>query len=149
MLIPALAVVVGVAVQAQTEPKKIPDGSVEIVASGCLKGRVFTATGRPEGEGVSRGPDVTGRSFRVAAPREVMDAVKKHNGDLVEVVGVVRESSLADNAPGMKVGGNTRVVVGAPTTVGDPRARPPVGNVVVMDVSSVRYLSDSCPIARD
>jgi hypothetical protein len=113
---------------------------------GCLKGRVFTATAAPEGENVRRGPDVTGHHFRVSAPKEVMSQIKAHDGHLVVVVGIVRKSALNDQGLGMKVGG-TRVVIGAPG--GDPgrmNAQQPMGGLPVMDVSSVQYLSDSCPI---
>ncbi len=146
-----LLVIALVPQEAEKQPeKKIPSDSVEIFASGCLKGRVFTATGQREGENVSRGPDVTGRSFRLAGPREVMDVVKEHDGDYVEVVGLVRKSALPDNEPGKRIG-NTRVAIGV-----GPRTDPtnmqarnmPVANYVVMDATAVRYLSDSCPIAR-
>jgi hypothetical protein len=85
---PLILLVIALAPQdTEKQPeKKIPSDSVEIVASGCLKGRVFTATGQRVGENVSRGPDVTGRSFRLAGPRDVMDVVKDHDGDYVEVV---------------------------------------------------------------
>ena len=48
----------------QQEPgtKKIPSDSVEVGARGCLKGRVFAAGERAEGEGVQLGPDIAGRS---------------------------------------------------------------------------------------
>jgi hypothetical protein len=133
--------------QAQTpESKPVPKDSVEIATRGCLKGRVFTATPRPEDEGTTLGPDVTGRHFRVAGPREVMDDVKKYDGNLVEVVGLVKKSDLADYGTGMKVGG-ARVMIGAPGT--DPTrmsTRTPTGSVPVMDLTAVRYLSDVCPL---
>ncbi len=135
------------ALQPQTpESKPVPKDSVEIATRGCLKGRVFTATPRPEDEGVTLGPDVTGRHFRVAGPREVMDEVKKYDGDLVEVVGLVKKSDLADYGTGMKIG-SSRVIIGAPGT--DPsrmNTRTPTGGVPVMDLTAVRFLSDVCPI---
>ena len=69
------------------DTKAIPKDSVEVTSRGCFKGRVFTGTGQPEGEGVVRGPDVTGRHFRVNGPRDVMDVVKQNDGHLVEIVG--------------------------------------------------------------
>jgi hypothetical protein len=130
------------------ERKPIPPDSVEIAAVGCLKGRVFTATERPEAENVMRGPDVTGRTFRVNGKKDVMDAIKKYNKGYVELVGIVRTSALADNPPGKRVG-NTRVILGAPPLSNDPARihNEPIGApVVVMDVSSVRLLSGSCPV---
>ena len=130
----------------EAETKKIPKDSVEIATRGCLKGRVFTATPAPEGEGVRRGPDVTGHHFRVSAPKDLMKVVKEHNGHLVEVVGLIRKSALSDSGIGMKVGG-TRVVIGAPGTDPDRTMyNHPVGNVNVMDLTSIGFLSNDCPI---
>jgi hypothetical protein len=134
--------------QRPPESKPVPSGSVEIATTGCLKGRVFTATEPPE-ENMRRGPNVTGRSFRLAGPREVMNAVKTHDGDLVQIVGIVRQVDLRSTGPSTTIG-NTRVGVSAPRT-GDPMqsARQPISDgIAVMDASSVRFLSDTCPIAR-
>jgi hypothetical protein len=128
------------------ETKKIPDDSVEIATTGCLKGRVFTAT-QPREDFMRRGPNVTGRSFRLNGPRKLIDLVKTHDGDLVEIVGLVRKNDLRDTAPGARVG-NTRVVIGAPRS-GDPMqsARVPISEgIAVMDATSIRYLDDRCPI---
>ena len=128
------------------EEKKIPDDSVEIATTGCLKGRVFTAT-QPREDFMRRGPNVTGRSFRLNGPRKLIDLVKTHDGDLVEIVGLVRKNDLRDTAPGARVG-NTRVVIGAPRS-GDPMqsARTPISEgIAVMDATSIRYLDDRCPI---
>ena len=128
------------------EAKKIPKDSVEIATRGCLKGRVFTAVPAPEGEGVRRGPDVVGRHFRVSGPKDVMKSVKEHNGHLVEVIGLVRKSALSDQGIGMKMG-KTRVVIGAPGTDPDRSMyNHPVANVDVMDVTSIGFLSNACPI---
>ncbi len=143
--------ILAVALSGQEPEKKVPADSLEIVANGCLKGRVFTATGQRTDENVSRGPDVTGRSFRLSGPKAVMSSVKAQDGHLVEIVGLVRKSALPDNAPGARIG-NTRVVIGGNPQRSDPtsmQARSmPVGNYVVMDVTAVRYLSDDCPIDR-
>jgi hypothetical protein len=129
----------------EVEPKKVPNDSVEIATRGCMKRRVFTAIPPPEGEGVIHGPDVTGRHFRVAGSHEVMKIVKQHNGHLVQVVGLVRKSALSDNGIGMKVGG-TRVVIGAPGADPDRMYAHPVANVAVMDITSIGFLSEECPI---
>ena len=147
-----LAVVLPAAVPAQgqqnPETKKVPDDSVEIATTGCLKGRVFTAT-QPREDFIRRGPNVTGRSFRLNGPRPLMDMVKTHDGDLVEVVGLVRKNDLRDNAPGVRVG-NTRIGIGAPRS-GDPMqsARVPISEgIAVMDATSIRVVDERCPIVR-
>lgn len=143
----ALALLLSAAPQQSPESKPVPKDSVEIATRGCLKGRVFTATPRPSDEGVTKGPDVTGRHFRVAGKRDVMDLVKKYDGQLVEVVGIVLKSAVSDEGMGMKIGG-ARVMIGAPGS--DPTRMntrtAPVGGVPTMDLSAVRFLSESCPI---
>ncbi|HEY8548409.1 MAG TPA: hypothetical protein VIL35_00520 [Vicinamibacterales bacterium] len=145
----AAALPLTAAAQQPPERKDVPDDSVEIVTTGCLKGRMFTATVPPE-ESMRRGPNVAGRNFRLSGPREVMDEVKRHDGHLVQVVGIVRKSALADYTPGARVG-NTRVVIGMPRTgnpMGSP-GRPPVSDApAVMDTTWIRYISDTCPIPR-
>jgi hypothetical protein len=128
------------------ETRKVPSDSVEIEARGCIKGRVFTGTGQPDEERTSKSPDVTGKSFRVTGPKEVMDLVKKYNGQYVEILGIVRKAALDDQGIGMRVGG-ARVVIGAPggdpTRMNAPAAAP---SVAAMDVVAVRLLSDRCPL---
>jgi hypothetical protein len=131
--------------QQAPEKKKVPDDSVELSARGCLKGRVFAAMARTEDEGTALGPDVGGRSFRVAAPRTVMNDVKKHDGHWVSVLGIVRKADLSEPMLGTRIG-NTRVIVGQPGR--DPmRANLPTpAPVPVMDVASVQFLGEECPI---
>ena len=132
----------------EPETKKIPSDSVEIATTGCLKGRVFTAT-QPREDFMRRGPNVTGRSFRLNGPRAVIDVVKTHDGDLVEIIGLVRKMDLRDNAPGARIG-NTRVRIGAPRS-GNPMqsAQQPISEgIAVMDATSIRVLDDRCPIVR-
>ena len=134
--------------QRPPESKPVPADSVEIATTGCLKGRVFTATEPPE-ENMRKGPNVTGRSFRLAGPKELMNIVKEHDGDLVQVVGLIRRSDMAPAGPSARIG-NTKVTIGAPRS-GDPMqsARQPISEgIAVMDTSSVRYLSETCPIPR-
>ena len=151
-----IAVLLPIAAQAQEpqepppapEGRKIPDDSVEIATTGCLKGRVFTAT-QPREDFMRRGPNVTGRSFRLNGPKPVMEVVKTHDGSLVEIIGLVRKNDLRDSGVGARIG-NTKVVIGAPRS-GDPMqsARAPVPEgIAVMDASSINPLDDRCPIAR-
>jgi hypothetical protein len=130
---------------AAQETKRIPNDSVEVEARGCLKGRVFTATSLPEDENVRRGPDVSGHSFRVAGKRDVMDLVKKYDGQWVQVVGIVRRAALDDQGVGLKVG-RGRVTIGPG---GDPTRMSPgamVPSVPTMDLTSVRFLLERCPL---
>lgn len=129
------------------EARKVPTDSVEVEARGCLKGRVFTGTGQPDEERTSKGPDVTGKSFRVTGDKDAMSLVKKYNGQFVEIVGIVRKAALDDQGIGMRVGRGGRVVIGAPgmdpTRMNSPAVAP---NVAAMDVIAVRLLADRCPL---
>src|ERR671912_190396 len=91
-----LAALLSLASAQSQESRTVPKDSVEVDARGCLKGRVFTATAPSEEERPVKGPDITGRHFRVTADRDVMDLVKKYNGQFVEFVGVVRKAALDD-----------------------------------------------------
>jgi hypothetical protein len=144
-----LALVLSLLAVAPQESRKIPSDSVEVEARGCLKGRVFTATAPNEEERTQKGPDITGRNFRVTGEREVMDLVKKYNGQFVEIVGIVRKASLDDQGLGMKVGRGARVVIGAPG--GDPtrmNSTATAPSVASMDMIAVRLLSDRCPLSQ-
>jgi hypothetical protein len=148
LLVAALAVAPAAVAQDQ-EPKPVPKGSVQLAVNGCLKGRVFTAVKPREEEAPRQGPDVTGQHFRVAGKKDVMKLVKAHQGHFVEVVGLVKTSALADNAAGKRVG-NTTIKMGPGPRSSDPIYRQSgmagVDNVAMMDLLSVRYLSDACPI---
>ena len=129
------------------ETRKVPSDSVEVEARGCLKGRVFTGTGQPDEERTSKSPDVTGKSFRVTGDKDVIDLVKKYNGQYVEILGIVRKAALDDQGIGMRVGRGGRVVIGAPgmdpTRMNSPATAP---SVAAMDVIAVRLLADRCPL---
>lgn len=141
----------GVALAAQQEAPPPKKGETRLVVTGCLTGRILTATRNPDERAeIVTGPDVIGRSFRVAGPKPVTAALKKYNGGLVEVTGTVKTSDLAER-PGFDMG-RTRVTVGmAPGT--DP-SRPgsavstPVANYVVLDATAVRQLPGDCPIRK-
>jgi hypothetical protein len=131
----------------EQETRTVPKDSVEVDARGCVKGRVFTATGQPPDERTVKGPDITGLSFRMTGKKDVMDAVKGYNGQYVEVVGIVRRAALDDQGVGMRIGRGTRVVIGAPgidpTRMNTPSAAP---SVAAMDLVAIRLLAERCPI---
>jgi hypothetical protein len=134
-------------IAAGQETRTVPKDSVEVDARGCLKGRVFTGTGQAAEEHSVKGPDITGHHFRVTGKKDVMDLVKRYNGQYVEVVGIVRRAALDDQGLGMRVGRGARVVIGAPgsdpTRMNTPSAAP---SVAAMDLIAIRVLADRCPV---
>jgi hypothetical protein len=135
-LVAALAVPQATQDSKQERPR-VPEDSIELMVIGCLKGRVLKTVSNRQRD-VEVGPFVGERSFRLAGKREVMDDVKKHNGHLVEVVGIVKRSALDDK--GVKVGAATI----RPGTPSAGRMPSPAENVDVMDATSVRLRSTSC-----
>ena len=129
----------------QQETRPVPNDSMAVGARGCLKGRVFTATSVIEHEGALRGPDITGRRFRINGKKEITNLVKQHNGHLVEVTGIVRKADLSGEGVGFKVGG-ARVVIGAQGTNPAAQNRPPAPPTIpTMDALSVVFVQDHCP----
>ena len=137
-LLVAVLFAVSAAQEGQDSPK-VPKDSVELTVIGCLQGRILSTVERREVD-VQRGPNVGARTFRVNGKKEVMDEVKKRNHQLVEVVGLVKRSSLDDQ--GVKSG---RVAIsGGPPVAGTGRLPTGAENVPVMDVSSVTLRATSC-----
>lgn len=127
------------------QERKVPKDSVELVVHGCLKGRVLTILPPQEVHGPVRGPNLEGRNFRLAGRKDIMQAVKRYDRQLVEVAGLVRQNDVTPVEPGFTAG-RTRVIIGAPSQAGTA-GRPPMGpGVAVMDATSVRLLSERCPI---
>jgi hypothetical protein len=119
------------------EKPTVPKDSIELTVIGCLKGRVLsTVANRPKD--TESGPFVGAHSFRLAGKREVMDEVKKHDGHLVEVVGIVKRSALDDK--GVKIGPATI----RPASPSSGRMPSPAENVDVMDATAVRLRSTAC-----
>ena len=118
------------------ERPPIPQDSIELTVIGCLKGRVLATVANRQVDTESS-PFVGARSFRLAGKKDVMDEVKKHNGHLVEVVGIIKRSALDDQ--GVKIG-NATISPASPSG----RLPSPAENVDVMDATAVRLRSTSC-----
>ena len=137
-------VALGLAVP-QESPKerpRVPKDSVELVVTGCLKGRVLAVSSTRYVDTQS-GPIVRARSFRLQAKKEIMEDVKREDGHLVDVIGLVRKSALME--PGVRIGKGIVIGGGPPVAGSGAGMRPaPSEYVPVMDVSSVRLRSNSC-----
>src|SRR5436190_14635355 len=83
------------------EKPKVPSDSIELVVSGCLKGRVLAVSDARQTDTQS-GPIVRSKSFRLAGKGDVMEEVKKEDGHFVEVTGIVKRSAL--DGKGVKIG---------------------------------------------
>jgi hypothetical protein len=144
-MIPLLLVALLLAApQDRTEPApqekpRVPKDSIELTVIGCLKGRALTTVENRQAD-VESGPFIGARTFRLAGKKPVMDEVKRQDGHLVEVVGIVKRADLDDQ--GVKVG---RVTIGQGSPASGTRSIPsPAENVAVMDVESLRMRAESC-----
>ena len=92
--------------EAPQEKPKVPKDSVELTVIGCLKGRALKTVANRQVD-VESGPYVGERSFHLASKKKVSDEIKRLDGKLVEVTGLVKRSALDDK--GITVG---RVAIG-------------------------------------
>jgi hypothetical protein len=139
------AVTLHAAAPAQSERQerpRVPDDSVELNVSGCLKGRVLAVSDTRETDTQS-GPIVRGKSFRLAGKGDIMKEVKKEDGSFVEVTGVVKRSAL--DSKGVSIGKRVKVGGGSPVS-GTHTIPDPAADVAVMDISSLRHRSTSCAV---
>jgi len=129
------------AVGQQEEKPKVPKDSLMAVISGCLKGRVIRASDVRQTDTTS-GVTIRGHSFRVNGKKDVIAVVKEHDGDRVEITGLIKKSALIE--PGIRFKGG-RVMVGGGMSGGGMSSRPdPAENVVSIDAIAVTALGGSC-----
>ena len=103
------------------ERPRVPDDSVELSVSGCLKGRVLAVSDTRETDTQS-GPIVRGKSFRLAGKGDIMKEVKKEDGHFVEVTGIIKRSAL--DSKGITIGKRVTVGGGSPVAGTQRDARP-------------------------
>jgi hypothetical protein len=121
------------------EKPKIPKDSIELTVVGCLTGRALKTVSNRQAD-VESAPFVGERTFRLAGKKELMNEVKRQNGHLVEVVGVVKRSDLDER--GIKAGRVT--IAGGPPVASTHQIPSAADNVAVMDATSIRMRSSSC-----
>ena len=123
------------------EKPRVPKDSIELVVTGCLKGRVLAVSDVRQ-EDTQSGPIVKARSFRVAGKKDIMKDIKEHDGHLVDVTGIVKKSSLVE--PGIKVGKGVTIGGGPPVAGSGGHTPLPTEYIPVLDVESVRMRASSC-----
>jgi len=108
--------------------------------SGCARGRVFTVGRDPTHE--SSGIELAeGMKIRLEGQKSVLADIKKHEGSMVELTGLMKQSEMTQPGIGL-AGGRVRITPVMPNnrSVGrDPGPPPPV-----IDVESYRLLNLSC-----
>lgn len=124
----------------QEERPRVPKDSIQLVITGCLKGRMLIVSDLRQTD-TQAGPIVRAKTFRLAGKGDVMKDVKREDRHLVDVIGLVKRSALTE--PGVKVGKG--IVIGGGQPVSGSGMRPnPSEYIPVLDVESVRLRSTSC-----
>jgi hypothetical protein len=129
-------------VRAQERP--VPGDSARVAIPGCAKGRAFVVADTPEHEPTQ--VDIApGRRFRLSGPKEILDDIKKHEGRLIEVTGLVRKAALKGPGGIGIAGGRVRIGGGAPVSgTGDPTRSLQGYEQPVLDVEGWRQLGENC-----
>jgi hypothetical protein len=147
MRVPAVALACALsfaAVAAQERP--VPKDSARISIPGCANDRRFIVAERPGHEPV-RSDIKPGRRFRLNGPKDLLKDIKAHEGSMIEVTGLVKQSDLTQRGIGMaggrvRIGGGPpRAPMGGTTTAGTDSGY----NEATLDVESWRPLPDACP----
>ena len=144
-IVPLLALLLlpGVVLTGQ-EGRKIPKDSALISIPGCAKDRTFIVGASPEDEPVAT--DIPqGRRFRLNGPKAILQEIKKREGMMVEVTGLVRRRDLAGPGGVGLFGGRVRIGGVDPRAPISNPGRDPMYNQAVIDVESWRPLTESCP----
>jgi hypothetical protein len=132
----------GVAVTAAAQERPVPSDSSRVTLSGCARNSVFTVRWRDDHEPTT-GEIADGRRFRLTGRKDVLNEVKRREGSLVELTGLVRKNAVSP-PQGISVGG-IRIGIGSPQQpISDP-ARTPDMYQPVLDVESYRMLPEPCP----
>jgi hypothetical protein len=135
-LVLALALAAALALHAQEKPA--PSDSERVSLPGCAKNRTFVVAEGPEHE-----PRQTviapGRRFRLAGPKDILDDIKRREGRVIEVTGLIRKAAISPSGIAI-AGGRIRIGGSVPRQpIFDP-ARDPAYNQSVIDVSSWRLI---------
>lgn len=146
-LMRALPVVVAAVLAAaamHAQEREVPRDSERISIPGCAKGRTFIVATAPEHEPV-RSDIPPGRRFRLSGSKQLLEEIRKREGTMIEVTGLIRKADLAGPGGIPIAGGRVRIGGRVPQ---DPIASPgrdPGYNQAVLDLEAWRQLPESCP----
>ena len=138
----ACALCLAGAVSAQERP--VPGDSARVAIPGCSKGRVFISAAAPEHEPAQIEIE-PGRRFRLSGPKDVLNDIKKREGRMIEVTGLVRKAALQGPGGIPIAGGRVRIGAGLPQSpTGDVSHTPGGYGQPVLDVEGWRLLEENC-----
>ena len=135
----SMMLLLAVAHLAAAQERPIPSDSARISIAGCANGRTFIVD-EPAGREITATGIQPGRRFRLSGPRSVLDDIRKREGTMVEITGLVRKSDVAGPGGLTMLGGRVRIGGTAPRGA----VRDPMYNQVVIDVEGFQLLPDGC-----
>lgn len=139
----AVAAVLCLAGTLEAQERKVPGDSARVSIPGCARGRVFIVAVTPEHE-PSQADIAPGRRFRLAGPKDVLSDIKRREGQMIEVTGLVRKAALSGPGGIAIAGGRVRIGAGSPQAPLGDVTRDPGYNQPVLDVEGWRVLPESC-----
>jgi hypothetical protein len=123
------------------QEKPVPKNSERIFIPGCVKNRTFTVGIRREDQ-PGRSDIRPGTRLLMNGPKKLINEIKSHAADEIELTGLVRTSDLQE--PGLKLGSHVRIGPGPSPTGANP-GRDVYVNQIMIDVEGWRPLTGSCP----
>ncbi|HKO33146.1 MAG TPA: hypothetical protein VJY85_05320, partial [Candidatus Limnocylindria bacterium] len=113
---------------------------------GCSKDRTFIVAETPEHE--PRQVEIApGRRFRLSGEKDVLNDIKKREGRMIEVTGLVRKADLKGPSGIAVAGGRVRIGAGMPQSpTGDPAHGVTGYEQAVLDVEGWRLLGENCSV---
>jgi hypothetical protein len=128
------------------QERPVPSDSARVAIPGCVKGSAFIVTKAPENQ-PTQGDIAPGRRFRLSGPKDVVKDIKKHEGRLIEVTGLIRKNDLKGPGGIGVAGGRVRIGAGVPQSpTGDPSHSLTAYNQPVLDVEGWRQLDENCSV---
>lgn len=128
------------------QERPVPGDSARVAIPGCVKGSAFIVTKAPENQ-PTQGDIAPGRRFRLSGPKDVVKDIKKHEGQLLEVTGLIRKNDLKGPGGIGLAGGRVRVGAGVPSApTGEPSRTLTSYNQPVLDVEGWRQLGENCSL---
>ena len=133
-----IAVTAALVAGAGGQEKPVPKDSMRISIPGCSKGTAFVVMESPEHE--TRSDLRPGRRFRLAGKKDVLKEIKRAEGQMIEITGLVRRGQIEQ---GVAIGGNVRI--GPGPAPGSSVGANPNYEQIILDVEGWRPLAADCP----
>lgn len=143
-LLATALVLSGAMTLAAQEQAKVPRDSTRIAIPGCARDRVFIVAEAPNHEPVGTRLE-PGRRFRLSGKKEMLEDIRKREGMMIEVTGLVRKSDLDGPAGVNLFGGRVRIGGAQPQAPLSDARRSSSYTEAVLDIESFRQLPESCP----